>query len=76
MESRTLCTSKRDLCIRLSTGLSPQGLIKSQWGVSENHRRARFYSLTPRGRKQISAEVSNWRRMVAAVNRVIGPLVP
>jgi len=56
--------------------LESQGLIESQWGVSENNRRARFYSLTPRGRKQISAEVSNWRHMVAAVNRVIDPLVP
>jgi transcriptional regulator len=56
--------------------LESQGLIESEWGVSENKRRARFYRLTPRGRKQISVEVSNWRRMVAAVNRVIDPLVP
>lgn len=56
--------------------LESQGLIDSRWGVSENNRRARFYSLAPRGRKQISTEVSNWRRMVAAVNRVIDPLVP
>jgi len=56
--------------------LESQGLIKSHWGVSENNRRARFYSLTPRGRRQITVEVSNWRRMVQAVNRVIDPLVP
>jgi transcriptional regulator len=56
--------------------LESQGMIESQWGISENNRRARFYRLTPRGRKQISTEVSNWRRMVAAVNRVIDPLVP
>jgi PadR family transcriptional regulator PadR len=56
--------------------LESQGLIQSDWGVSDNNRRARFYKLTPRGRKQLTAEVSNWRRMVDAVNRVIEPLVP
>jgi PadR family transcriptional regulator, regulatory protein PadR len=55
--------------------LESQGLIESDWGVSENNRRARFYKLTPRGRKQAVAEVSNWRRMVEAVNQVIDPLV-
>jgi transcriptional regulator len=56
--------------------LESQGLIESEWGVSENNRRARFYSLTPRGRKRIAVEVSNWRRMVEAVNEVLDPLVP
>jgi transcriptional regulator len=56
--------------------LESQGLIESEWGVSENNRRARFYRLTPRGRKQIAVEVSNWRRLVAAVNQVIDPLAP
>ncbi len=56
--------------------LESQGLIDSEWGVSENNRRARFYKLTPRGRKQIAVDVSNWRRMVEAVNRVIDPLAP
>jgi transcriptional regulator len=56
--------------------LESQGWIESEWGVSENNRRARFYKLTPRGRKQISVEISHWRRMVAAVNRVIDPLKP
>ena len=56
--------------------LESQGLIESEWGVSENNRRARFYKLTPRGRKQITVEVANWRRMVAAVNQVIDPLMP
>ena len=56
--------------------LESRGLIESEWGVSENNRRARFYRLTPRGRKQTAIEVSNWRRMVEAVNRVIDPLVP
>jgi transcriptional regulator len=56
--------------------LESQGLIESEWGVSENNRRARFYKLTPRGRKRIAVEVSNWRQMVDAVNQVIDPLVP
>jgi transcriptional regulator len=56
--------------------LESRGLIESDWGMSENNRRARFYKLTPRGRKQVTIEVSHWRRMVNAVNRVIDPLVP
>jgi PadR family transcriptional regulator PadR len=56
--------------------LESRGLIESDWGLSENNRRARFYRLTPRGRKQVAVEVSHWRRMVDAVNRVIEPLVP
>jgi len=56
--------------------LESQGLIESEWGASENNRRARFYKLTPRGRKQITVEVANWRRMVEAVNRVIDPVMP
>jgi PadR family transcriptional regulator PadR len=55
--------------------LESLGLIESTWGVSENNRRARFYKLTPRGRKQVTVKIANWRRMVEAVNRVIDPLV-
>ena len=54
--------------------LEAQGLIKSKWGVSENNRRARFYSLTPRGRKSIAREVSNWKRLVEIVKRVTDPI--
>jgi PadR family transcriptional regulator PadR len=55
--------------------LESQGLIESKWGVSENNRRARFYKLTPRGRKQVRVKISDWRRMVEAIGRVIDPLV-
>ena len=55
--------------------LESQGLIQSTWGVSENNRKARFYKLTPRGRKQVRVKVSDWRRMVEAMNRVIDPVV-
>jgi transcriptional regulator len=56
--------------------LESQGLIQSEWGASENNRRARFYQLTPRGRKRVSVEISNWRRLVAAINHAIEPLKP
>jgi PadR family transcriptional regulator len=55
--------------------LETQGLITSDWGVSDNNRRARFYQLTARGRKQVSVEVNNWRRLVSAIDRVIDPEV-
>jgi transcriptional regulator len=53
--------------------LEDQGLITSTWGASEKNRRARFYELTPRGRKRVSVEISNWRRLVDVINRVIDP---
>jgi len=56
--------------------LEAQGLITSKWGVSENNRRARFYSLTPRGRKRIAVEISNWKRLVEVVGRVTDPILP
>jgi PadR family transcriptional regulator, regulatory protein PadR len=56
--------------------LESQGFVASEWRTSENNRRARFYQLTPRGRKQVVVEISNWQRLVEAVNRVIDPLTP
>ena len=53
--------------------LEAQGLITSEWGVTDKNRKARFYSLTARGRRRAAVEVSNWRRLVAIVNRVIDP---
>jgi len=53
--------------------LETQGLITSEWGMSDKNRRARYYSLTPRGRKQVGVEVNNWRRLVQAIDRVIDP---
>ena len=55
--------------------LEAHGFIASEWGVTEKNRKARFYTLTPRGRRRAAVEVSNWRRMVAIVNRVIDPAV-
>ena len=51
--------------------LEEQGWIESDWGVSENNRRARFYRLTTSGRKQLRVELEQWRRLSAAVNLVL-----
>ncbi|HYC71075.1 MAG TPA: PadR family transcriptional regulator [Opitutaceae bacterium] len=51
--------------------LEEQGWITSEWGTSENNRRARFYSLTAAGRKQLKEEVANWQRVASLVNAVI-----
>jgi PadR family transcriptional regulator, regulatory protein PadR len=51
--------------------LEERGWIKSEWGKSENNRRARFYSLTPAGRKRLSIEQENWRLLVLAVGKVL-----
>lgn len=46
--------------------------IKSDWGTSDNNRRARFYSITSAGRRQLSAETDLWQRTVAMVGRLLG----
>ena len=51
--------------------LEQKGWIRSAWGTSENNRRARFYSITPAGRKQLSAETELWARTVSMVNRLL-----
>ncbi|HYP05410.1 MAG TPA: PadR family transcriptional regulator [Bryobacteraceae bacterium] len=47
--------------------------IAAEWGVSENNRRARFYSLTRAGRQQLARETSQWERLVTAMARVLKP---
>ena len=51
--------------------LTQQGWIRSEWGVSENNQRARYYSLTKAGRKQLEVEEANWDRLSTAVTRVM-----
>jgi PadR family transcriptional regulator PadR len=51
--------------------LEQKGWIGSDWGLSENNRRARFYSITRTGRKRLVAEAENWARTVAMVNRLL-----
>ena len=54
--------------------LEDQGWISSEWGVSENNRKAKFYQLTPAGRKQLAAERTNWDKLSAAINLVLKPI--
>jgi len=49
-----------------------QGLLTARWGTSDNNRRAKFYELTARGRRQLDAEKNAWTRLAAAVAQVIG----
>jgi len=51
--------------------LEHQGWITAAWGASENNRRARFYSLTKAGRRQLEVEVAKWERLSAGVNLVL-----
>ena len=51
--------------------LERRGWIKAEWGVSENNRKARFYHLTPTGRKQLAQEASEWERLSSAINLVL-----
>ncbi|HXM36881.1 MAG TPA: PadR family transcriptional regulator [Pyrinomonadaceae bacterium] len=51
--------------------MEERGWIKSEWGVSENNRRAKFYKLTRTGRKQLDAESSNWERISRAISRIL-----
>ena len=51
--------------------LEQRGWIKGAWGTSENNRRARFYSLTPAGRRQLAAEESNWQQLARAIGLVL-----
>lgn len=51
--------------------LEQRGWIKPEWGVSENNRRAKYYSLTRAGRKQLEAETEDWKRISAVIARML-----
>ncbi len=51
--------------------LEQKGWIDSDWGTSDNNRRARFYSLTKAGRRQLAAEIAIWTRTVAVISRLL-----
>jgi transcriptional regulator len=51
--------------------LEDRGLLATEWGTSENNRRAKFYSLTPEGRKQLRTERSSWEQVVAAMTAAL-----
>ena len=54
--------------------LEDRGWIAAFWGTSENNRRAKFYRLTPAGRKQLTAETNRWERLVKGIARVLRPV--
>jgi PadR family transcriptional regulator len=49
-----------------------KGWVVAEWGASENNRRARYYKLTPAGRKQLASEIDQYRRVNAAIARIVG----
>src|SRR5690348_7325055 len=53
--------------------LEERGWISAKWGISTNNRKARFYSLTSAGRRELVKETSKWKRLAAAIGRVLGP---
>jgi PadR family transcriptional regulator, regulatory protein PadR len=50
--------------------LQQQRLIRAEWGTSDNGRKARYYSLTPRGRKQLDARAAHWQRITSVMDRI------
>lgn len=52
--------------------LEDRGWLASEWGVSENNRKAKYYRLTPRGRKELNAATGRWRRMTRAIGLILG----
>lgn len=51
--------------------MEQEGLIRSEWGITEKKREARFYSLTPKGRKHLAQEAEDWERLTKGVARVL-----
>ena len=51
--------------------LERKGLIRAEWGASDNNRRAKFYSLTKKGRAQLERELADWERLSSAVSQVL-----
>ena len=54
--------------------LERRGWVTAKWGTSENNRRAKYYRLTPSGRKQLVAETMKWQRLATAIGRVLQPV--
>ncbi|HEX8712865.1 MAG TPA: PadR family transcriptional regulator [Terracidiphilus sp.] len=52
--------------------LEDRGWVTSEWGASENNRKAKYYQLTPKGRKELNAATGRWRRMTRAIGLVLG----
>jgi PadR family transcriptional regulator PadR len=53
--------------------LESKAWVKAEWGISENNRRARFYTLTRQGRNQLTQKTDQWRRVANAIGRILAP---
>jgi PadR family transcriptional regulator len=53
--------------------LEERGWISAKWGTSSNNRKARFYALTAAGRRQLARQTARWKRLAAAIARILGP---
>jgi PadR family transcriptional regulator, regulatory protein PadR len=53
--------------------LEGKGLVNAKWGISENNRKARFHTLTAKGRGQLTDKASQWRKIARAMGRILGP---
>lgn len=53
--------------------LEEKGWVSAKWGISENNRKARFYTLTAKGRRQLTDKTSQWRKIARAMGRILGP---
>ena len=62
-----MCSSDLPALLRLEQ----RGWISSKWGVSENNRKAKFYTLTRAGRRQLATETETWERMAAVIQRLL-----
>ena len=51
-----------------------RGWLEAEWGLSESNRKAKYYRLSPAGRKQLRAEIARWDRVVEAISKVLNPL--
>ena len=76
--AQRLCTVSEDVLQVGESSLYPalqrlllKGWVKAEWGASENNRRARFYTLTPAGRKQLASERADLERMMAAIQKIL-----
>jgi PadR family transcriptional regulator PadR len=56
--------------------MEQEGWLRADWGMTEKNREARFYSLTPKGRKQLGEEQANWQRLTEGVARVLSGAIP
>lgn len=66
--SREICWTRSEIALHR---LEHQGWIEAEWAVSELGRRAKYYRLTPSGRRQLRVEIDTWERMSTAIGRVM-----